>query len=393
MYRYLAQNKLPNKKSAIYKVEALSEKYILLDSLSFKIIPDKEKTLLVIPETCADKIIMLYHATLFAGHQGVIKMYLTISDKFFIPNLIHYLRSFLKACHICQLARNDKLPTRQLETRINLNYKSMSRLSMDLKVMPRSQKGHWYTLCIIDKVTNYLLTAPLYQARSEEVGEAIIESVISRCGIQEYIMMDQDSAFTSSLMSYLLKRLGVKVKTVGPYNHKSLQAEHGIKSLSNKLTKHLTGQGQTWHKFLMLATFTYNIFHSPNLGSYSPFELTFRRKPKILLDIETDPDIKVSGTYKDYYMLSNKRLEYLQKVLQNFKMKCLALINKDREYFQYYSGDLVYLISPLTTQLRTSSRQVAVKYVGPLLIYKIVDPHNYLLVTIDGKLLRGLFEH
>ena len=25
--------------------------------------------------------------------------------------------------------------------------------------------------------------------------------------------------------------------------------------------------------------------------------------------------------------------------------------------------------------------------------YKIVDPHNYLLMTIDGQLMRGLFEH
>ena len=53
----------------------------------------------------------------------------------------------------------------------------------------------------------------------------------------------------------------------------------------------------------------------------------------------------------------------------------------------------MYLISPLTTQLRTSSRKVAFKYAGPLVIYKIVDPHNYLLMTIDGKLLRGLFDH
>ena len=108
--------------------------------------------------------------------------------------------------------------------------------------------------------------------------------------------MDQDSAFMSSLMSYLFKKLNIKIKTVGPYNHKSLQAEHGIKSLSNILTKHLTGQGQTWHKFLSLVTFAYNIFHSPNLGNYSPYELIFGRKPKILLDIETDPDIRVSGT-------------------------------------------------------------------------------------------------
>ena len=55
--------------------------------------------------------------------------------------------------------------------------------------------------------------------------------------------------------------------------------------------------------------------------------------------------------------------------------------------------DLVYLISPLTSQLRTASRKVAIRYVGPLVIYKTVDPHNYFLMTTDGKLLRGVFEH
>ena len=37
--------------------------------------------------------------------------------------------------------------------------------------------------------------------------------------------------------------------------------------------------------------------------------------------------------------------------------------------------------------------KIAIKYVGPVVIYKIIDPHNYLLVTLDGKILSGLFEH
>ena len=53
----------------------------------------------------------------------------------------------------------------------------------------------------------------------------------------------------------------------------------------------------------------------------------------------------------------------------------------------------IFIISPLTSQLRTASRKVSIKYVGPLAVYKIVDLHNYLLITLDGKLLRGLFEH
>ena len=69
------------------------------------------------------------------------------------------------------------------------------------------------------------------------------------------------------------------------------------------------------------------------------------------------------------------------------------MINKDRAFFQYKSGDLVYGISPLSSQLHTASCKVTIKYVGPVVIYKIIDPHNYLLMTQDGKILRRLFEH
>ena len=69
------------------------------------------------------------------------------------------------------------------------------------------------------------------------------------------------------------------------------------------------------------------------------------------------------------------------------------MINKDRENFQYKEGDLVYIISPLTSQLRTASQKIAIKYVGPVVVYKIIDPYNYLIMTLDGKLLRGIFEH
>ena len=169
-------------------------------------------TLLAIPETCADKIITLYHASLFVGHQGIIKTYLTLNDKFFIPNLIHYLRSYVKGCHICQLACNEKPPTRQLQIRINPNYMPLSRLGMDLKAMPRSYKGYKYILCIIDEVTNYLITIPIHQARTEEVCDALIENVITKYGTPEYIIMDHNSAFMSSLMNYLLKKFDIMIK-------------------------------------------------------------------------------------------------------------------------------------------------------------------------------------
>ena len=82
--------------------------------------------------------------------------------------------------------------------------------------MPKSHKGHKYILCIIDEVTNYLITVPMFQAKSEEVGEAILEHVITKHCIPDYIIMDQDSAFMSSLVSYLFHRLNIKIKSSRP---------------------------------------------------------------------------------------------------------------------------------------------------------------------------------
>ena len=101
--------------------------------------------------------------------------------------------------------------------------------------MPRSYKGHEYILCIIDEVTNYLITVPIHQSKSEEIGKALIENIILKYFVPVYAIMDQDSIFTSSFMIYLFKKFSIKRKTVTPYNNQSLQAEHGIKSLSTIL--------------------------------------------------------------------------------------------------------------------------------------------------------------
>ena len=264
---------------------------------------------------------------------------------------------------------------------------------MDLKVIPRSHKGCKYILFIIEEVTNYLIMVPIYQSKAEEIGDALIEHAITKYCIPDCIIMDQESTFMSSLINYLFSKLNIKIKTVVPFNHQSLQAEHGIKSLSTILMKHLTNLSQMWPKYLSLATFAYNTINTPNLANFSPYELVFGRKSKVLLNLGTTPDIKVAGTFKDYCNLQNKRLEYLHKLLQDFKSKRLAMINKDQAFFYYNSRDLVYIISPLTSQLCTASRKVMIKYVGPVVICKIIDLHNYLLMTLDGKILRGLFEH
>ena len=71
--------------------------------------------------------------------------------------------------------------------------------------MPKSNKGHKFILCLIDEVMNYLITVSNlnvnldHQSKSEEIGNPLIENVITKYCVPEYIIMDQDSTFMSSL--------------------------------------------------------------------------------------------------------------------------------------------------------------------------------------------------
>ena len=85
----------------------------------------------------------------------------------------------------------------------------------------------------------------------------------------------------SLLMKCFFKKFNIKIKTVELFNHQSLQAEHGIKSLSMILTKHLTNLGQMWPKYLLLAPSMYNTFNTPDVAYYGQKTKTtirFRKK-------------------------------------------------------------------------------------------------------------------
>ena len=111
--------------------------------------------------------------------------------------------------------RSDKPPMRQLQPQIYLNYIPLSKLSMDLKVMPKSQKGHKFILCIIDEMTNYLITVLIYHSRPEEVGEALIEHVISKYCAPDCIIMDQDSTYYVYSNELLIQEVKYKDQDCG----------------------------------------------------------------------------------------------------------------------------------------------------------------------------------
>ena len=110
----------------------------------------------------------------------------------------------------------------------------------------------------------------------------------------------------------------VNIKMVSPTNHRSLLAEHGIKSLSTLLVKHLA-EVWSWPDCLLYAVLHYNSYSTLNLDNLSPYELLFGRRATISQDLEIMPNIVVSRTFTDYFERVKKNLIYMRDRLQKFR--------------------------------------------------------------------------
>ena len=75
----------------------------------------------------------------------------------------------------------------------------MTRLSMDLKVMSKSYKGHKFILAVTEEVPKLMIAIPIHLSSSEEIGDDLIEHILSMYSIPECMIIDHyDSAFMSS---------------------------------------------------------------------------------------------------------------------------------------------------------------------------------------------------
>ena len=104
------------------------------------------------------------------------------------------------------------------------------------------------------------MTISLYRGTSNNIGEALINHIFCKHGPACFLIFDKDQAFLSSVMQYICKTLGIKIKTIYPYNHWLLKTERHIRTISEMITKQLTGTGQMRTHYLQTCTYAYTSF-------------------------------------------------------------------------------------------------------------------------------------
>ena len=316
IYLALSMNKMPSKARTAKKLESdlLHAVYMIHGGLLYrymKTTTGDSEPVLCVPTSKIDIFLALFHSSILGGHMGMSKSVLTLQQKFYCPNLAYHVRMYIISCHVCQTFKCHKRFDRPLNRRIiDINAPTLMHISMDIKHMPPSKDKFLYILVLLCEVSNFIVAAPMKTATAPEICNTIMNHFIGYFGTPIRIVCNQDPAFMSHLCQWFLHSYGIHITTASPTNHQSLMAEHGIKSLSNILMKHLTGLGEDWPLYCKPAMLVYNSYATPNLDHLSPFEVAIGRKAILAPKFEYKPKIPITGTYGKAKEKLEERLEY-----------------------------------------------------------------------------------
>ena len=370
--------------------------YVSIEGLLFKIVYrglNEEPTLaLCVPQKYVPTILYQYHDMILSGHQGYIRTFNTITKKYYFPRMGQIIRQYILSCHECQ-SRREKVPDKQVTfLRLPVDYKPMSRMSMDVKEMLPSNQGYKHVLVCTCELTNYVVGIPIPNQKSDTLMEALFFRVICMFGNPKVILTDQATGFNSKQVNALYRCMNMQPFVIMPKHHSSLKTERQIQTLNTMIGKYLTDEGRDWPVYVAPCVYAMNTFESTATG-YSPFEMVFLRKPPNLLDYDLD-------ILEESYKLDPS--EYMKEMYKRFrKMKVIVLdklytdkqkelVKQDRKHPDskvFTEGDLVFLdLEGAAKQARIPNKKLNKQtWVGPLKITQVIDDQKYMISDWEGK--------
>ena len=187
-------------------------------------------------------------------------------------------------CQVCQ-SRREKHPVTGVHyPRIPLNFRPMTRLSMDAKTMMPSIFGYNHILLLTCEVSGYVVGIPIQDTTTITLFEAIFFKICCIFGKPITLICDEGAGFMSKLMKQLTTCLRIKDYNISPHNHGSNKTERYIRTINDMICKYLSGTGDTWPLFVYPACFAMNTF--VNYTSFSANEMIFLKPPPSLLDLK-----------------------------------------------------------------------------------------------------------
>ena len=344
---------------------------------------DKDKYLLVVPNSRRADVMHYFHDIPSAGHLGSDKTLFRVKQSFYWPGMKSDIIAYCNSCDNCAARKTVPVPSRAPLCQFLVG-EPMERLSMDiLGPLPTSTKGNKYVLVLVDGFTKWTEAYALPNQEAKTIVEVIVNEFVCRFGTPLQILSDQGSNFMADIFNQVCNFLQIdKIRTSSMRPQANGSVERFNRTLQAMLTMYCENDQKNWDKYLPQVLMAYRASKHSSTGK-TPNKMMFGRE--VVLPMEAvigrpddqstelvDPDAYVETlrlTMQTAHEVARKSL----KTNSNYQKRHYDLKARKQSL---EPGQPVWLYNP--------SRRVGVcskltsKWKGPYVIVRKLDDVTYL---------------
>jgi hypothetical protein len=309
----------------------------------------------VIPLIFQQRILELFHCSLFGGHLGHTKTFHRIRAVCWWQTLFEDLQTFINNCMICQTFKKRSRNYSDPRGVAPAPSRPFENIAMDIcGPFPISEDGFTHILVIVDLFSRWTILLPCSNPTANDIARLLCRYVIFVFGPPAIIHSDRASYFTSKELVLALAACGCRKTQTAAYNPEGNGSpERRIQTIKEMLALLINNNPdfiRFWPKLLSPIQYSFNTADAEDCDA-SPYWIIFGLPPpqnKFLIpSINNDninPDNEMKGTnYLDVMVHSmDKTRKFIAEQLQIRRNKWLSE-NKDKNYHTYEVNNLVWI--------------------------------------------------
>lgn len=323
-------------------------------------------------------IITLYHDTPGnGGHFGRDKTIRKIRDRYYWHSMNNDIINHIRSCLRC--TQNNPVrrrPPGHLQP-IPSPEGTWQIVAMDFHgpINPTSRRGNRYIISLTDLFSKFVIARPVRDCTAATAARFLQEEVICQFGTPKWILTDNGTHFTSSMMEQLLKRFGIIHLYSTPYHPQSNGQIERFNSTMDAKIAALSNQNRSdWDDQLSFVIFNYNTsVHS--ITRIIPFQLMYGRSPVLPCDPQTS--VVSFQNHSDYLEQSNQHLSSLTTAAHQHITKAQK---HSKSHYDRYRSNPTYQINDLVLLRNTHRRyKFDIRYEGPYRVIQRIHPKTYIV--------------